>query len=86
MSEISLKIYGAVRKSGTFLTGKATSPYQIDLLIDSASDPSDHGKTSLCIYKVEGATLTIASNAPGVLTRPTSFAPIGGTRVFVLNE
>jgi hypothetical protein len=42
--------------------------------------------TALGIYKIEGNILTIANQEPGVLPRPTSFAPTGNFRYWVLQK
>ena len=70
---------------GTFLLNKATTPYQADFFITASHDEVNIGKTSLGIYQVEGDTLTIAFNEPGVTERPSSFSS-NGTRVFLLNK
>lgn len=70
---------------GTFLLNKAANPYQIDFLITASHDGGNTGKISLGIYQVEGNTLTIAFNEPGVTTRPLSFT-LNGTRVFLLSK
>ena len=70
---------------GTFLLNKAANPYQIDFLITASHDGGNTGKIFLGIYHVEGNTLTIAFNEPGVTTRPSCFTP-NGTRVFFLSK
>jgi uncharacterized protein (TIGR03067 family) len=70
---------------GTFTLNTTTSPKQMDACMARTTVNQAYvGKTSLCIYRVSGDTLTYAGNAPGATQRPTALVPVDSTIVFVL--
>lgn len=71
---------------GTFKLNTNADPKTIDMVIEESSPPKYTKKTSLAIYKIEGNTLTLASNEPGVSERPTSFKPTAETVVLILTK
>ncbi len=58
------------------------TPRQADFVISECAMPAFVGKIAKAIYKLEESTLTLAGSEPGDESRPTSFDPSGGTRVF----
>ena len=68
---------------GNFAVDTNVVPKEMNLAITQCSVPQFVGLVTLAIYKISGDTLTFAGNAPGVQERPTSFDPVGDTRVFV---
>ena len=69
---------------GTFIINTDTLPKQYDVLIEDASLPGIIGETALAIYEILGDSLHIAINGPGNSTRPTSFEPGNGPRIYML--
>jgi len=59
-------------------------PIQIDYEVTESSYEGAIGLTALGIYKIEGDTLTLATNAPGILERPQNYLPENGTRVYIV--
>jgi len=72
--------------SGTYSVNLSTTPKQANFRVTNSSFTHYVGKTALSIYDVQGNNATLASNEPGVSTRPTSFTPGGGARVWHLTK
>ncbi len=70
---------------GTYTINKSVVPKQVDFNIIESSESQFVGKTSLCIYKIEGNILTITANGPGDTTRPSSFSS-EESRVMILTK
>ena len=68
---------------GNFSIDTTVVQKPMNLVISKCSVPQFVGLVTLAIYKISGDTLTFAGNAPGVQERPSSFDPVGDTRVFV---
>ena len=76
--------------SGTFTINNQLAPNEMDIIITSyevAGQPvieySD--LTSLCIYQIEGDTLSFSGAEPGTSQRPTNFTGNeGGMQVYLL--
>ena len=68
---------------GNFSINTSVVPKPLNISITKCSVPQFVGLVTLAIYKISGDTLTFAGNEPGVQERPTSFDPVGDTRVFV---
>lgn len=78
---------GEVWSKGTFFLNEASTPKQIDVYIDDASDRKSEGKTALGIYQLVGTTLRLASCEPGITTRPSSFeGGQEGVKTFICNK
>jgi len=58
------------------------TPRQADFTISECAMPDYVGKIAKAIYKLEESTLTLAGSEPGNESRPTSFDPSEGIRVF----
>ncbi len=58
------------------------TPRQADFTISECAMPDYVGKIAKPIYKLQESTLTIAGSEPGDESRPASFDPSGGIRVF----
>ena len=58
---------------GTFSLREDTTPRQYIAVINGCPSPEYVGKTSMAIYRVEGATLTITGNEPGNTEAPATF-------------
>jgi uncharacterized protein (TIGR03067 family) len=58
------------------------TPRQADFTISECAMPDYIGKIAKAIYKLEESTLTLAGSEPGDESRPTSFDPSRGIRVF----
>jgi uncharacterized protein (TIGR03067 family) len=58
---------------GTFKTGTAKKPYEIDLAVSEGPEAKYKGKTSLGIWEFDGDTLKWCGAEPGNTTRPTTF-------------
>lgn len=70
---------------GTFILREDRQPKQFVAHIADTGIPQYVGKDAIAIYKIEGKTLTIAADEPGVDGAPTSFdAP--GAACFVLQK
>ena len=69
---------------GNAVLNQELSPKQADFTISECAVPDYVGKVSKAIYRLEGSTLTLAGSEPGDETRPSSFDPSGGGRVFQL--
>ena len=69
---------------GTYVADASSNPKSCSVTITESPDPAYIGKTSNGIYKIDGSTLTLAANQPGVETRPTDFTPGGNAEVFTL--
>jgi uncharacterized protein (TIGR03067 family) len=69
---------------GTYVADASSNPKSFTVTISESPDPTYIGKSSNGIYKIEGSTLTIAANQPGVATRPTDFTTGGNAEVFTL--
>ena len=67
---------------GIAVINQEMTPRQADFTISECAMPDYIGKIAKSIYKLEESTLTIAGSEPGDDSRPTSFEPSGGTRVF----
>jgi len=61
------------------------TPKQADFTISECAMPNYVGKIAKSIYKLEESTLTIAGSEPGDESRPTSFEPSEGIRIFQFN-
>jgi hypothetical protein len=59
---------------------------RLDILITDSLYPPFVGETALAIYRFDGDTLILASSEPGVAEAPTGIIPIGGTRVWELEN
>ena len=59
-------------------------PKQVDYEVTGSSYDQAVGLTTLGIYKIEGDTLTLAANAPGISERPQNYLPTNGTRVYIV--
>lgn len=70
--------------TATYVAFPDDDPKRMELTITESAYPPFVGLTALAIYQFDGATLTIASNEPGVADTPTGFDPGGGTRVWEL--
>ena len=66
---------------GTFGLREDTIPRQYIAKISDCPFPQYIGKTSLAIYQVENATLTIAGNEPGKPAAPLGFDDTGAARL-----
>ena len=76
----SVSSSGSEVYQATYVAYPDEDPKRVALTI---SAPAEYvGETSRAIYRFDGATLTLAANAPGVSDTPTSFTRGGGARVF----
>ena len=66
---------------GTFSLREDTSPRQYIAVISECPFPQFVGKTSMAIYRIEGGTLTITGNEPGISTAPPAFDTPGAARM-----
>jgi uncharacterized protein (TIGR03067 family) len=71
---------------GTYTADASSSPKRITITITDSGTSTYVGKTTNCIYKIEGNTLTFAGNEPGNPARPADFTPGGDAAVFTLNK
>jgi len=67
---------------GNAVLNEESTPKQADFIISECPMPNYVGKIAKAIYKLEESTLTLAGSEPGNESRPVSFDPSGGTRVF----
>lgn len=72
--------------AATYVAFPDEDPKRMEITITESAYPPFVGLTALVIYKFDGATLTLASNEPGVADTPTGFDPGGGTRVWELTR
>lgn len=71
---------------GTMTLHEESNPRQADYTISECAMPEYVGKISKGIYKLDEGTdaLTLAGSEPGDESRPSTFEPSGGTRIFDL--
>lgn len=69
--------------SGTFAVNTSSSPKRLTVTITSSSYPGYVGETSLAVYVIDGASLTIAANEPGVTTYPSSITASTARRFYL---
>ena len=69
---------------GTYVTDASSNPKSMSLTVTESPMTTYVGQTSNGIYEIEGSTLTLAANEPGVATRPTDFTQGGKAEVFTL--
>ena len=71
---------------GTMVLNEETTPKQADVTISECAMWNYVGKISKAIYKREELSieLTLAGSEPGDESRPSTFEPSAGTRVFHL--
>ena len=67
---------------GNAVFNEESTPKQADFTISECPAPDYVGKIAKGIYKLEDGTFTLAGSEPGNESRPSSFDPSGGTRVF----
>jgi uncharacterized protein (TIGR03067 family) len=72
---------------GKLVLNPAANPKQVDFVVQECSAAEYVGKSALGIYKLDDdATLTLASNEPGVETRAQTFERGEGRVVFVFRK
>lgn len=71
---------------GTYIAYSDENPMRLELLVAESVFPPYVGETALAIYRLDGNTLILASNEPGVANVPTGFTPGDGTRVWELSN
>ena len=79
VSSDGMEIYAA-----TYVARPDQDPKAMEIKISDSSYPPFIGLTAEAIYEVDGTTLVLASNEPGVAEVPTGFVANGGTRVWEL--
>lgn len=72
--------------SGTITFDETTMPKSALLTIDKCAFESYVGAVSNNIYKLEDDKLTLAGAEPGSGSKPTTFQPGSGTRVFEFSK
>jgi uncharacterized protein (TIGR03067 family) len=71
---------------GTFKLPAGTTPQQLEGTITECGNPDFVGKPAVAIFKIEGDTLTIVGQRPGIAEAPKSFDGGDETRTFVLKK
>lgn len=66
---------------GTFSLREDTQPRQFIAVISECPFRQYVGKTSMAVYRMNGDTLTIAANEPGISEAPNSFDATGAFRM-----
>ena len=79
VSSDGTEIYAA-----TYVARPGQDPKAMEIMIIDSSYPPFIDLTAQAIYEVDGTTLILASNEPGVAEVPTGFVANGGTRVWEL--
>jgi uncharacterized protein (TIGR03067 family) len=71
-----------VTRESTYKLDPTVSPKTID--ITDQGEGGEEGKTTLAIYKLEGATLTICGSSPPSTERPTEFVSKEGSNTMLI--
>ncbi len=71
---------------GRYACDSKRDPKVLNLYFKESSNPTFVDQTSLMVYRADTNTLTCASSEPGVKTRPDTFTPANGVRVFVFTK
>jgi uncharacterized protein (TIGR03067 family) len=85
-TDASLASAGTEVYEGAYVAFPDENPKRMEFVIASSAFPEYVGETARSIYRFDGETLIIASNAPGVADTPTGFVPDGATRVWELTR
>jgi uncharacterized protein (TIGR03067 family) len=68
------------KQTGTLKVDASKSPMQLDMMVVAGAF---QGKTLVCIYSIEGDTLTICQSLPAKTDRPSEFKSAQGSQTIL---